>query len=210
MQEILPEIQKTLEFVGTAAAGGVVGNRVDSWFTNLYYHERHRILKWLEFFKLSESDKMKINNNNQLKIMFSQITSSVANEIFDEKLLIWPRITESLLRNETIKFDKKQFFISLFIKLDLHTLKFLSKLYFEGRMKYEVVFPNNKANKPNVDDETFTYYLGQMQGLTVGMTDMISEDHQTYVQISEFGKEFIDFISNSSKESLESLSSNTD
>jgi len=208
MQEILPEIQKSLEFIGSAAAGGVIGNRVDSWFTNLYFHERHRILKWLEYFRLTENDKNKIYSDEDLKIMFSQIISSVASEIFEEKLLVWPTITESLLRNDTIKFEKKQFFINLFIKLDVHTLKFLSKLYFDGRMKYETIFPNTKTNKPNIDDENFIYYLGQMQSLSAGMTDAISENHQTYIQISELGKEFIDFISKSSKENLEDIAIN--
>jgi len=89
--------------------------------------------------------------------MFSQITSSVANEIFEEKLLIWPSITESLLRNQSIEFDKKQFFINLFIKLDIHTLDFLSKLYFDGKMNYQIIFPDNKAGKPSVNDKDFTY-----------------------------------------------------
>ena len=205
MQEILPEVQKSIEFISTAAAGGVIGNRVDSWFTNLYFHEQHRILKWLQFFKLTDKDKSKINNDEQLKLMFSQITSSVANEIFDQKLLIWPNITENLLRNESLKINKKQFFINLFIKLDVFTLEFLSKLYFDGKIKYEIIFPNNKINKPDINDESFVYYLGQIQSLSTGMTDMISDEHQTYVQISDLGKEFIDFISNSSKENLEKI-----
>lgn len=205
MQEILPEIQNSLQFIGNAAAGGIIGNRVDSWFTNLYFHERHRILSWLQYFKVTEDDKNKINNNEHLKIMFSQVTSSVANEIFEEKLLIWPSITESLLRNESIEFDRKQFFINLFIKLDIHTLAYLSKLYFDGKMKYQTIFPDNKINKPNIDNNDFTYYLGHMQSVSTGMTDMVSDDVQTYVQISEFGREFINFISNSSKENLKNI-----
>lgn len=208
MQEILPEIKDTLQFIGSAAAGGVIGNRVDSWFANLYFHERHRILKWLQYFKLTDDDKDKINNDEQLKIMFSQITSSVANEIFEEKLLIWPSITEGLLRNQLIEFDKKQFFINLFIKLDIHTLGFLSKLYFDGKINYQIIFPNNKVHKPGINDKDFTYYLGQMQSVSTGMTDMISEDGYTYIQISDFGKEFIDFISNSSKENLKNIKVN--
>lgn len=203
MQEILPEIRQSLEFIGNAAIGGIIGNRFDSWFLNLYFHEKERILKWLEFFKLSDIDKAKINSDKNLKIMFSQVTSSVANEIFEEKLFIWPSITESLLRNEVISFDKKQFFINLFIKIDVHTLKFLSKLYFEGRMHYEIIFPNNKLSKPNIDEENFSYYLGQMQSVSSGMTDMFSENSQTFIQISALGREFIDFISNSSQENLQ-------
>jgi hypothetical protein len=48
-------------------------------------------------------------------------------------------------------------------------------------------------------------YLGQMQSVSTGMTDMISEDGGTSIQISDFGKEFIDFISNSSKENLKNI-----
>lgn len=200
-----PEIQKAIEFVAVAATSGIIGNRVDSWFVNLYYHEKSRILSWLRSWTLTEDDKKLINENEQLKILFSQITSNVANEIFEEKLLIWPSITESLLRNKKYKFKKKQYFISLFIKLDTFTINYLAHLKFKGDIVSTTIFPNNKFHKPKTGSKDFTFYLGQMQSVGAALTDMYHKDGEAYVKISELGEQFIDFISNSSEKNIKSM-----
>lgn len=94
IENFSPEVQNAIRFVAGAAAGGAIGNRVDSWFVNLYYHEKVRISAWLKSFTITEADKALINSDEKTKILFSQVTSSVANEIFEQKLLIWPTITE--------------------------------------------------------------------------------------------------------------------
>lgn len=200
-----PEIQKTIEFIAVATASGLIGNRADSWFVNLYYHEKSRILSWLRSWSLTEEDKKLINENEELKILFSQITSNVANEIFEEKLLIWPTITESLLRNKKYKFKKKQYFINLFIKLDTFTINYLAHLKFKGEIISTVVFPNNELHKPSTDSEDFGFYLGQIQSAGAGLTDMYSKELNTYFKISELGEEFIDFISNSSHKKIKAM-----
>jgi hypothetical protein len=203
--ELLPEIKRAIEFIAAAATGGVIGNRVDNWFVNLYYHEKNRIINWLNGWVLSHEDKLKIEKNENLKILFSQLISNVANETFEKKLLIWPSITESLLRNEDFKFDEKQYFISLFIKLDTFTINYLAKLYFSGPIDYQVVFPANKMNKPLLGENNFGMYLGQLQSSTSGMTDMYSENNSTLIKISDLGKNFMDFISNSSMEKIKQM-----
>jgi len=199
---LTPEIQKAIEFVAVATASGIIGNRVDSWFVNLYYHEKSRILSWLRSWTLTEEDKKMINENEQLKILFSQITSNVANEIFEEKLLIWPTITESLLRNKKYKFKKKQYFINLFIKLDVATINYLAHLKFNGKIVSAKVFPTNEFHKPKIDSKDFSFYLGQIQSANTGLTDLYHKNHKSYIKISELGEQFIDFISNSSKKKL--------
>lgn len=200
-----PEIQKAIEFVAVTAASGIIGNRIDSWFVNLYYHEKARILSWLRSWSLTEEDKKRINENEQLKILFSQITSNVANEIFEEKLLIWPTITESLLRNKKYKFKRKQYFINLFIKLDTFTINYLAHLKFNGEIVSTEVFPNNELHKPKIDSKKFGFYLGQIQSANTGLTDMYHKDGKAYLKISELGEQFIDFISNSSKKKIKSI-----
>ena len=208
MTELLPEIKQAIEFVAAAATGGLIGNRVDGWFVNLYYHEKQRILSWIRSWTLTESDKEAINNDEKLKILFSQVTSSVANEIFDQKLLIWPTITESLLRNNAFSFDKKQYFISLFLKLDPFTIHFLATLCFKGHIEYEEVFPGHRENKkPSITDKAFSFYLGQLQSAFAGTTDLFYDDKKQihYIKISDLGSQFIDFISNSSQEKIKEI-----
>lgn len=199
------EIQKAIEFIAIATTSGLIGNRADAWFVNLYYHEKSRILSWLRSWTLTEEDKKLINENEELKILFSQITSNVANEIFEEKLLIWPTITESLLRNKKYKFKKKQYFISLFIKLDKFTINYLAHLKFKGEIESTTVFPNNEYHKPETDSEDFGFYLGQIQSASAGLTDMYNKDSKTYFKISDLGDQFIDFISNSSMKKIKKL-----
>jgi len=205
---LTPEIQQTITFIATATASGIIGNRADSWFVNLYYHEKSRILAWIREWSLTEDDKRTINKNEKLKILFSQITSNVANEIFDEKLAIWSSITESLLRNKKYKFEKKQYFINLFIKLDTFTINYLVNLIVKGPIISTEVFPYNEFNKPNIKDPNFGFYLGQIQSASTGLTDMYSDKNNTYFKISELGKEFIDFISNSSENKIKSMIKN--
>ena len=207
LSNLLPELKNAIEFVGATATAGIIGNRIDGWFVNLYYHEKKRITSWLSSWKLSEADKQQINDDEKLKIMFSQVTSNVANEIFEQKLLIWPTITESLLRNKKFEFDKKQYFINLFIKLDTFTINFLGVLYVQKKMDYYRVFPENKYNKPEIEDENFGYYLGQLQSAFVGTTTMYSDesDNKTYLKLSDLGEEFIEFISDSSIEKIKRI-----
>ena len=193
--ELLPDIQKAIEFVAVAATGGVIGNRVDHWFVNLYYHEQQRLLQWLRSWVISDADKKQINNNEKLKILFSQVTIGVANEIFDQKLLIWPIITESLLRNSNFEFDKKQYFISLFLKLEPFTIHYLATLYIDGPIPISEVF----GKKENHEPENLGYNLGQLQSAFTGTTEMTTRaDKISCLGITVFGREFIEFISNSS------------
>lgn len=206
--KLLPEIKTAIEYVGAAATGGIIGNRFDNWFMNLYYHEKQRIISWLKGWELSETDKLTIESSEEMKFLFSQVTSSVANEIFEKKILLWPVITESLLRNKQFEFNEKQYFINLFLKTDPFTIHYLAKLDIEGPINYTRVFPNNENNKPSLGHEDLGLYLGQLQSAYAGTTDLYNDEDlgTTVIKISSLGKHFIDFISNSSKEKLEEMS----
>jgi len=207
---LLPEIKNAIEYIGAAATGGIIGNRFDSWFVTLYYHQKQRLLSWVRGWQITEEDKQAIEADEHLKVLFSQVTSSVASEIFDRKLLIWPSVTESLLRNKKFEFNEKQYFISLFIKLDPFTIHYLAKLAFEGSIDYYKVFPNNDKKKPPLGDADLGLYLGQLQSATAGITEVVNDTKnlKVYLEISELGRHFIDFIANSSAEKIEQMANN--
>ncbi|WP_029286708.1 hypothetical protein [Pedobacter sp. R20-19] len=124
--QLLPEVQDALKFLSITVASGILGNRADAWSMNLYYHQKQRLLKWVNAWKLSDEDRRVIDQDENVRILFSQVTSTVADEIFDKKLLLWPIITESLLRNKNFEFNEKQYFIKEFTKLDPFGIDFLA------------------------------------------------------------------------------------
>lgn len=195
---ILPELKSVIEYVGAAATGGIIGNR----FVNLYYHEKQRILRWVQSWTLTQADREVIDNNEEIRLLFSQVTSSVANEIFEKKILIWPLITESLLRNQEFEFNEKQYFINLFLRTDPFTIHYLAKLDIEGPIDYSTVFPNNDTNRPPLGHQDIGLNLGQLQSAYSGTTDLVYDGTETKIKISELGKRFLYFISNSSKKEI--------
>lgn len=110
-----------------------------------------------------------------------------------------------MLRNENYSFDKKQYFINLFVKAEPFTINYLAKLYFLGAIASNVVFPDNNLHKPEINDANFGLYLGQLQSAYTGITDMYQANGTTMIKISDLGKEFIDFISNSSMEKIKKM-----
>jgi len=205
---IIPELKKTIEYIATIVASGVIGNRFDSWFVHLYYHQKQRLISWLHEWQLTNDDKQIIESTEEMKVLFSHVTSNVANEMFEQKLLLWPSITESLLRNKHFEFSEKQYFINLFSKLEPFTIHFLAKLEFEGPIDYNRVFPKDSGYIPPLGNPDLSLYLGQLQSSTAGVTQLYNdtENAKSYIRITPLGSHFMEFISNSSKEKIEQLS----
>lgn len=197
--------QKIIEFIVTAITSGIIGNRADVWLQNLYNHEKIRFIKWIKNWTLTDEDQKLLNQNENYKILFSQITKNVTNEIYDEKLIIWSMLTLSFLRDEKYDFDKKQFFINLFTRIDKASLYFLSELTIKKKIDYYIIFPHNELKKPSIKANNFSLYLGYLLIHDSGLIDMISKDNTVYFRLSELGNEFLDFITYSTKEHIKNI-----
>lgn len=201
LQEIVffsltPEIQKTLEYIGSAATGGIIGNRADNWFMGLFYHQRKRILDWIKIWNPNTSDLNEMLESEELRILFSKIIYDVSNEMDSKKLELWPFITDSVVRNKYIPIDKKKYYISLFNKLDSFALEYLAILYNRVTISQEDIF-NTSGEQPQLGSFKHTLYLGQLQCSTTGLTDF-TRDSKSNFYLTELGKEFVDFIANNS------------
>lgn len=201
--DLSPYLKDALGYIATAAAGGIIGNRADAWYMSLFYHQRKRILDWLSSWNPEINDIKTLIEDEKLRLLFSNAVADISNEINDKKLLFWPEITDSIIRCQDLIIDKKQYFISLFNRLDVFTLKYLATLYLDKEIDYFKVF-NDSGAQPDSGSKKHVFYLGQLQCTTTGLTGMTTKDPIKFF-LTDLGKEFIDFISDESKNKLKSL-----
>jgi|GEM_PF-5607829 len=202
--ELTPYLREVLGYVATAAAGGVIGNRADAWFMSLFYHQRRRLVDWIDNWKPEIEDIKCLVENTEIQMIFSNIIANISNEINDKKILLWPEITDSIIRRKQLSIDKKQYYVSLFKRLDTFSLQYLATLSVDKRIEYAQVF-NNSGEQPDIGSEKHTFYLGQLQCASTGLTVMTSDSEQTFFCLTHMGKDFIDFISNESNEKIKLL-----
>jgi hypothetical protein len=197
--ELTPYLQEAFKYVAGAAAGGVIGNRVDSWFMSLFYYQRKNITQWLSSWHPSIEDLKLISKNEPVRMLFSKAFHDISQETFEKKLILWPQVTNSIVRNHQVPFDKKQYFTQVYSSLHTYSLKYLATLSQQGLLFAEVF--GDKGDFPSEDSDRFQHYLGQMQCLSLGFTMM---DNTGFI-LSPLGKDFIDFISDHSWKKLQDL-----
>jgi len=201
--ELSPQVQESIKFVAAAAVGGVVGNRADTWFMSLFYHQKVRLLNWIKKWNPQKEDIECIEADEKIKLLFSHIVKEISNEADDNKFMLWPKITDSIIRKKEIELDLKQHYLTLFKRLDSFAIQYLANLYFEGSMDIDGIF-NNSSELPDVGDKKHIYCIGQLQCATTGLTTL-SNSQPTKIKITKFGKQFIDFVSNESNDLLMKL-----
>lgn len=202
-ESLSPNLKDVLKYIATAAAGGVIGNRVDAWFMSLFYHQRRRVLNWLEEWDPQKQDLETLLSNESLRITFSKLISDISNEMDPRKILLWPDIANSLIRCEEFKLDKKQHFLNLFNKLDGNALYYLASIKIRSKIDYSDVF-NFENPQPEIGNIKHQFYLGQLQCATTGLVNIVYVPEQC-LKLSAFGEEFLDFVSNESLSRLKLL-----
>lgn len=202
--KLTPYLKEVIGYVATAAAGGVIGNRVDAWFMSLFYHQRKRLIDWIENWKPEVDDIKFLIENTEIQMLFSNIIAEISNEINDKKFLLWAEITDSIIRRKHLSIDTKQYYVSLFKRLDTFSLQYLAALSVDKRIEYFKIF-NESGDQPDIGSKKHTYYLGQLQCSSTGLTVMKSDSKQTFLYLTQLGADFIDFISNESNEKLKLL-----
>lgn len=202
--ELTPYLQSALGYVATAAVGGIIGNRTDEWFMSLFYHQRKRLVDWLSNWNPQLEDIEKLSEDAELQMLFSSIILQISNELNNDKFLLWSEITDSIIRKENIPLDKKNYFVTLFNKTDSFCLEYLAVLSLNGALNWEEIF-NSSGLQPDLGSNKHSFYLGQLQCATTGLTVMLTENGKTTLSLTNLGKEFIEFISNSSTDNLKKL-----
>ena len=199
--ELTPYLKEVLGYIATAAAGGLIGNRADAWFMSLFYHQRKRLVDWINNWNPEIEDVKYLIQNKEIQMLFSNVIADISNEINDKKFLLWPEITDSIIRRKHLSLDKKQYYISLFKRLDTFSLQYLVALSLNKKIEYFNVF-NKSGDQPDVGSKKHIFYLGQLQCASTGLTVMKNDSNQTFLYLTQLGRDFIDFISNESNEKL--------
>lgn len=86
----------------------------------------------------------------------------------------------------------------MFLKAEPVTIHFMAHLYIKGKMSYELIYPEGVP--PQLPDANFGMYLGMLQSsLFAGIKTYYDEKaSKHWIEITDMGREFIDFISNAS------------
>jgi hypothetical protein len=187
-EQLTPYLQEILKYVALTGAGGIIGNRLDSWFVSLFYHQRKNIVDWLDDWSPKLEDLDVLSQDEKLRHIFSVILSSVSNEIFKEKLKGWGKIADSVIRNKELSFDKKRYFMSCYSRFDSLTIQYLLKLYQKPISPEDLYGKEGYPPKGNTEYEK--NFIGQLNSVTCGFAVVANNG----IGLSDLGKEFINFI----------------
>lgn len=201
--ELLPAIQKGLEFVFESAFAGVIGNQADNWFSNLFFYQQQRLQNWISYWEPNKNDLLIINSDERVKELFSKITKEVSDELFADKIIMWANITDTVIRNKEYDFDKKLYYTNLLIKLEPFVIHYMATLYVKNGLSYNIVFPNRKF--PRLGYKHFNYYLSQNICKDLAFTLIYMHDDDSIIRLTEFGKDFIDFVGGASLDKINEL-----
>ena len=91
--------------------------------------------------------------------MFSIILKNVSEETYSEKIKGWGKITDSVLRDQETSFDKKRYFISSYIGLDIASIKYLLKIKIKDGLTPQEVY-GSEGYPPKSNTEYELNYIG--------------------------------------------------
>ena len=205
--ELSSHLQEVLKYIATAAAGGIIGNRTDDWFKSLFFHQRKNLVNWLHNWQPTVEDVKAILEDENIRMLFSKITKEVSDELDPVKISLWPKIADSIIRNKDLPFDKKQYFVSMFNRLDAFSLKYLATLRQNGNLLYTQVF-DLAGRQVEIGTEKHTFQLAQLQCSSTGFVYMYTDSiksRENKFSLTNLGIEFIDFIGNASEAKLNTI-----
>ncbi len=168
---------------------GIIGNLSTDFLKSLLPHERENIT---EFSRNINVDEEEIKNYLQTDIgkrLMSVILGKVKEEIFLEKIKMWSKIASTLITNNDITLDRKEFFISKFAESNQYILHFLATIN-----QKEVYNTDLWENSGKIVEKNESLVLGQLYSAINGLSEMYHNDGKTRFHLSKLGKEYLDFI----------------
>ena len=146
-------------------------------------HQESNLTKWKEFWNPSPEDLELIKNDKDIQRIVSILFEKAENEIFEEKLANWGKITDNVVRNKKTDNSHDLYFIKLFSDMPLSVLYYLLNLYKKGEAEVINGYPVNDSEK---QEEYFCSNYCVCLSLT--------ECYSGKFKLTDLGKSFIDFI----------------
>lgn len=189
LAKMTPQMVDKIKYVAVAGVSGLIGNRFDAWFVSLFYHQKKNIVNWLKSQKITESDLKEIIDDEQIRHVFSSILKNVSDEIFEEKIKGWGKITDSVIRNKDIELNKKCYFINCYVSLDVISIEYLLKIKMHGGLSSNDIYGAD-GYPPKSNTQYEKNFIGQMNTVIKGL---VAANTQGII-LTDLGKEFLDFI----------------
>lgn len=152
-------------------------------------HERENVIKFSRNINVDEEEIKKYIQTDIGKRLMSIILGKVKEEIFLEKIKLWSKIASTLITNNEIGLDKKEFFISKFAESNQYILHFLVTIN-----QKEVYSTDLWDNSGKIVENNEGLVLGQLYSAINGLSEMSHNDGKTRFHLSKLGKEYLDFI----------------
>lgn len=149
-------------------------------------HQESNLTKWIKNRNPTSEDLEQIKNNKEIQRIVSILFEKAENEIYEEKLAGWGKITDDVVRNKKPDNSYDLYFIKLFSDMPLSVIYYLLNLYKTGDAEVISGYPENDLEKQNE-------YFCSNYCVCLSLTECFSGKHK----LTDFGKRFIDFIGDS-------------
>lgn len=185
-------VETSLIYIADAVATTIIGeaslNGV-AWFRSLFRHQQYNVNYWLENWNPTTDELMLILQDDNLSKIFSYKTLMISNEMYEEKLKIWPRISMSIVNNEVPEFDKVVQFVKLFESFDPSVLYFLGKVSSNGFLPHiEIV--NERGQLEHHNPQKYSKYIAYTKCALEGLLYL----DKNKIMLTDFGRELLNFI----------------
>lgn len=167
----------------TTSIGANVIYDISKKLVKLLPHQESNLTTWLNTWKPSDKDLEIIKNDRNIQRIISILFEKVQNEIFEEKLSTWGKISDSVIRNKKQDYSYELYYIKLFSDMPLSVISYLFEIYNIGEAEMIGQYPKE-------DSELQDKYFCENYCVCLSLIECFSGKHR----LTDFGKQFIDFI----------------
>lgn len=181
-------IIEVLKNIGISITANVIFD-VGKNIVRLLPHQEKNLSKWLEEWNPSEKDLESIKMNPNLQRIVSIIFEKVENEIYQQKLSSWGKITDCVIRDkaflnaEMVEAELRLYFIKLFSDMPISVIDYLLNIRQKGSLPMVGSYPEENPEKDLA-------YFNDNYCVCLSLTEVFSGG----VKLTRRGEQFLNFI----------------
>ena len=122
------EIRLIIQNLGISIGANLLYD-IGKKIVKLLPHQESNLTKWIQYWQPKDEDLDVIKNNDSIKRVVSILFEKAENEIFEEKLSTWGKITDSVIRNIKPDISYDLYFIKVFSDMPLSVIYYLLNIY---------------------------------------------------------------------------------
>ncbi|MBD5408321.1 MAG: hypothetical protein HDR54_02845 [Treponema sp.] len=147
-------------------------------------HQESNLTVWLKSWNPSEEDIEIIKKDKKIQRIVSILFEKAENELFEEKLSSWGKITDNVIRNKKVKYNNDIYFIKLFSDMPLSVVDYLLTMSKNNALSLVGQYPSE------YDLEAQEKYFCKNYCVCYSLTEVFSGN----ARLTVMGRQFLDFI----------------